>query len=182
MATKRKAALEEHATAMPSTSRSPKKSDKKKHKSSKKDKYTCETTKWMRNYLKSQEDTGPDETHGERLGGHVTDIIESLNVVIVKVFSPHNLLFFGSPLFLHCSEVLNCKTEYMFLGYIDDIFGTIGEPMYSVQIKCNVKNILKNNAEAYYFPENPNTFAVTVERTRNKALNKIKYRLRKKKL
>nr|XP_033334757.1 uncharacterized protein LOC117225358 [Megalopta genalis]XP_033334758.1 uncharacterized protein LOC117225358 [Megalopta genalis] len=193
MATKRKMTTEEYSEAVPGTSKSSKKSSKKRSRS-KKGKKTevetdikteivtgkCETTRWMKKYLKLQEDVGPDETHGERLGGHVTDIIQKLNVVIVKVLSPSNLLFFGSPLFLHCSEVKNCNTEFMFLGYIDDIFGSIGEPMYSVQIKCDVNNISNNNAEAYYFPDNPNTFALTVERIRNKLKNKTKYRLTKK--
>lgn len=110
-----------------------------------------------------------------QLAGKINSIIETLNTVLVQPIAPDILLYFGTPLFLNQSMSQNCRTKYILLGYIDDIFGSIGEPIYSITMKSNPKDILNINAHVYYFPNNPSTVQVYVEHTIDKISNKEKY-------
>ncbi|XP_033340969.2 uncharacterized protein LOC117228963 [Megalopta genalis] len=153
--------------------------------SSKSEEHSCETMEWMNKYLKDlkiQENVGSKGKQGECLAGNITNIIKKLNVVLVKPYSSDILLYIGTPLFLNCSDSQNCETKYIFLGGIDDIFGSIEEPMYAINIKCDLYNNLNINAELYYFPDNPNTYSLHIEYTIDKSSDKKKYRLRKKSL
>ncbi|XP_031830575.1 uncharacterized protein LOC116426154 [Nomia melanderi] len=112
--------------------------------------------------LKLQAYNESNENEGEYLAGNINNVIETLNVVLVKPFSLDTLLYFETPLFLKCTSVQNSETKYVFLGYIDDIFGSVGEPMYSVTLKCNLRDMLNINTEVYYFPNDPNTLHINV--------------------
>lgn len=128
----------------------------------------------VRNKLERNEET---EQH---VAGNINNIIETLNIVLVKPFSSDSLLYLGTPLFLNCVTIQNSGTKYTFLGYIDDIFGSVAEPMYSVTMNINPKTILNINSEVYYFPNNPNTLHMYIEHTVNNASNKGTYRIRTK--
>ncbi|XP_078038900.1 uncharacterized protein LOC144471070 [Augochlora pura] len=150
---------------------------------SKTEEHACETMDWMNknlNNLKIQDNVGSNGIQSIFLAGNITDIFKNLNVVLVKPHSRDALLYVGTPLFLNCSHLKNYETEYIFVGCIDDIFGSIQEPMYSVRIKFNLFNILNINAELYYCSDNPKTYALLIEHTIDKFSDKKKYRLRKK--
>ena len=115
------------------------------------------------------------QTEREHLAGNISSIIETLNVVLVKPFSSDILLYFGTPLFLNCTNDRSSVAKYTLLGYIDDIFGSIGEPMYSITIKCNPKEVLNLNAQVYYFPNDPDTLHMYVEHTVDNTFNNRKY-------
>ncbi|XP_026672260.1 uncharacterized protein LOC113464760 [Ceratina calcarata] len=117
------------------------------------------------------------EAKGEHLVGKIISIIGMLNTVIVKPHSPNILLDFGTPLFIVNTDFNNVKVKYKLLGHIDDIFGPIGEPMYSVTLRYNLKSVL--NLNTYYFPDNPNTGHICVEHIINNVSKNQKYITRK---
>lgn len=114
-------------------------------------------------------------TERERLAGNISSIIETLNVVLVKPFSSDILLYFGTPLFVNCANDRSSVGKYTLLGYIDDIFGSIGEPMYSITMKCKPKEVLNLNAEVYYFLNDPDTSHMYVEHTVDDTFNNRRY-------
>ncbi|XP_053980258.1 uncharacterized protein LOC128877186 [Hylaeus volcanicus] len=107
--------------------------------------------------LQIQSNIKYNEEKDEHLAGNIINIIQTLNIVLVKPISPDYLLYFGTPLFLNCTNPEICGTKYKLLGYIDDIFGSIGDPMYSITMMCNPKDIMNINTRVYYFPNNPST-------------------------
>ena len=115
------------------------------------------------------------QSEREHLAGNISSIIETLNVVLVKPFSSDILLYFGTPLFLNCTNDRSSVGKYTLLGYIDDIFGSIGEPMYSITVKCKPKEVLNLNARVYYFPNDPDTLHMYVEHTVDDTFNNRKY-------
>ncbi|XP_076661494.1 uncharacterized protein LOC143365312 [Halictus rubicundus] len=146
--------------------------------------YVCPTVDWVNKYLnnlKIQENVECNGKQDDYLAGNINSVIEALNVILVKPLSSDNLLYLGTPLFLSCKNFPNCDTKYEFLGYIDDIFGSIEEPMYSITMQCDLHDTLYINTKVYYFPNNPSTLHMYVEHTIDKISNKRKYRIKKKK-
>ncbi|XP_015431253.1 PREDICTED: uncharacterized protein LOC107187625 [Dufourea novaeangliae] len=133
--------------------------------------------KWFQN-LRIQEHRDYNGEQDEYLAGYINSVIETINTVLVKPFSSDVLLYFGTPLFLNCMNFKNSKTRCVFLGYIDDIFGSVGEPMYSITVKCDPRNVLNINAKVYYLPNNPRTLHMYVEHTVDEVSNKEKYSIR----
>ncbi|XP_076625307.1 uncharacterized protein LOC143343867 [Colletes latitarsis] len=119
--------------------------------------------------IKIQNNIEYNEEKDEQFAGQIDNIIQELNVVLVKPFSSDSLLYFGTQLFLKYG------TKYTLLGYIDDIFGSIGKPMYSVTIECNPEDISIVNTQVYYFPNNPSTSYMYVKQMIDEASKKEKY-------
>lgn len=71
----------------------------------------------------------------------IYNVIKTFNIVIIKPCFLDIQLYIKTSLFLICSDFQN-KSKYILLGYINDIFGSIKEPMYFVTIKCNATDIL----------------------------------------
>lgn len=132
------------------------------------------------NNLKIQENVESNGKQDGHLVGNIDNVIETLNVVLVKPISSDSLLYFGTPLFINCMNLPKSDRKYILLGYIDDIFGSIEEPMYSVTTKSDLYDTLDVNTEVYYFPNSPSTLHMYVEHTIDESSNKKKYRVRKK--
>ncbi|XP_076246830.1 uncharacterized protein LOC143186886 isoform X1 [Calliopsis andreniformis] len=118
-----------------------------------------------------------NEEKKQQLVGNINNIIEALNVVLIKPFSSKTLLYLGTPLFLNGTDIQNSGTKFTLLGYIDDIFGSIAEPMYSVTINCNLKHMLNTDTQVYYFPNNPDTLYMYIEHKVNNVTNNGKYNI-----
>lgn len=121
-----------------------------------------------------------NEEKNKHLAGEIKKIIETLCVplAIVKPSSLNTLLDIGTPLFLNCTSLHDNESRYIPLGYIDDIFGSVEEPMYSVSIKLNsMIDILNINAKVYYFPNHPNTSCMYIEHTIDK-MSKRRYNIK----
>lgn len=127
--------------------------------------------------LRIQSSGQHNEKQENYVAGKINNVIKTLNIAVVKPYSSKYLLYFGSPLFLSCLNYSDCKSDYMLLGYIDDIFGSIAEPMYSVTVKCDLTKILDVEAPVYYFPNNPSTAHMYVEYMLDKTINKEKYNI-----
>lgn len=112
------------------------------------------------------------------IAGKIDNVIGTLNLVLIKPHSSNILLCLGTPLFLNFTNNSNIKSECILLGYIDDIFGPIKEPMYSVPIKCNPAHILNVNALVYYFPNNIDTKHIHIQCSKDETINKEKYYVR----
>lgn len=90
----------------------------------------------------------------KHLAGEIKNIINMLYILlaVVKPCSLNTFLYIGIPLFLKYTNYHNNELRYTLLGYIDDIFGSVGKPMYSVSVNLNPRiNILNINAKVYYF-------------------------------
>ncbi|CAD1476606.1 unnamed protein product, partial [Heterotrigona itama] len=91
-----------------------------------------------------------NQENNKHLAGEIKNIIKTLYIplAVVKPCSLNTLLYIGTPLFLNCTNFYDNESRYTLLGYIDDIFGSVGEPMYSVSIKLNPTiDILNINAK-----------------------------------
>lgn len=119
-----------------------------------------------------------NKRESEQLAGTINKVITGLNTVLVQPVSPDNLLYFGTPLFLNSANLHKFKeTGYLLLGYIEDIFGSIGEPMYSVNIVNKLTNQFNVGTDVYYFPDEFNTQLMYVEQTARNTFNVINYKL-----
>ncbi|KAG7199585.1 hypothetical protein KM043_014191 [Ampulex compressa] len=67
--------------------------------------------------------------------GKIDKIITSLSRLIIQPLSTDKLLCLGSPLFLERFDTQGSETRNYLLGHIDDIFGSIHNPLYSVDIE-----------------------------------------------
>ncbi|XP_012149198.1 uncharacterized protein LOC105663626 [Megachile rotundata] len=119
-----------------------------------------------------------NKEHEKFIAGKIDNVIGTLNLVLIKPRSSNTLLCLGAPLFLNFTSNSNIKSEYILLGYIDDIFGPIKEPMYSVTIKCDPIHILNVNTLVYYFPNDENTKHICVQYSKDETINKEKYYVR----
>ena len=128
--------------------------------------------------LRIQSSGQHNEKQENYVAGKINNVIKTLDIVVVKPYSSKYLLYFGSPLFLSSLNYSDCKSDYALLGYIDDIFGSIGEPMYSVSVKCDLTKILDVEAPVYYFLNNPSTAHMYVEYVLDETINKEKYNIR----
>ncbi|CAL7943633.1 unnamed protein product [Xylocopa violacea] len=150
-----------------------------------KDKIECTSLDQMSKYfeqLNIQSYLKHNEEKNEYLAGIINNIIDTLCIVVVKPHSPDILLYIGTPLFLINTNSQHSKSKYKLLGYIDDIFGPIGEPMYSVTINCNLTDVLNISKDVYYLPNHPNTLHMYVEHTTNKMSDRGKYNIKIKNL
>lgn len=132
--------------------------------------------------LKIQSYIESNERKSELLVGTINNIITSLCIVIVKPFSADILLYIGTPLFLLHKDLRTGKSKYALLGYIDDIFGSVGEPMYSVAMKCNPTDISNINAQVYYFPNHPNTLHMNIQHIVDTKSKEGKYKIKTQRL
>ncbi|CAK9801512.1 hypothetical protein ANTQUA_LOCUS2866 [Anthophora quadrimaculata] len=132
--------------------------------------------------LKIQSYVDHDEEKSKCFAGKINNIINILNIAIVKPCFSDILLYVGTPLFVICTNIENNRSKYTFLGYIDDIFGSIGEPMYSIAMKCSPTHALNIDEQVYYFPNLPNTLHMYLEHTTDKLCNNKRYNIKTKSL
>ncbi|XP_076753352.1 uncharacterized protein LOC143424878 [Xylocopa sonorina] len=145
------------------------------------DKNECTSLDLMSKYfdqLNIQSYSKHNEEKNEHLAGIISNIIDTLRIVLVKPHSPDILLYIGTPLFLISTKSEHNKSKYKLLGYIDDIFGSIGEPMYSVTMNCNLTDALDISEHVYYFPNHPSTLHMYVEHTTSKTSDIRKYNIK----
>lgn len=124
----------------------------------------CSTTKMESDGLKDD----------KYLAGSIQRIISTMGLVLIQPLLP-NLLYLDSPLFLCDSNSQDKKHEnYIYLGKIDDIFGSISEPMYTVYPTLETMNILNIGDEVYFLPNNPDTKFMSLKCTSNNTFSIIK--------
>ena len=126
-----------------------------------------------------------NEEKNKHLAREIKNIINTLYVplAVVKPCSLNTLLYIGIPLFLKCTNFYNNESRYTLLGYINDTFESVAEPMYSVSVKLNSTiDILNINEKVYYFRNYPNTSRMYIEHTIDKMSNKRRYNIKIKNL
>lgn len=108
------------------------------------------------------------------LAGNIQRIISTMGLVLIQPLLP-NLLYLDSPLFLCNSNSQDKKHEnYIYLGKIDDIFGSVNEPMYTVYPTLETMNILNIGDEVYFLPNNPDTQFMSLKCTSNNTFSIIR--------
>nr|XP_050862958.1 uncharacterized protein LOC127069689 [Vespula vulgaris] len=110
------------------------------------------------------------------LAGTIQSIITSMNLILIQP-SMSNLLYLDTPLFVSypSSENQN-STNYIYLGKIDDIFGSVNEPIYTVRSLLEEINILKVGDQVYFLLNDPNTEFMSIERKLNGTFDIIKHK------
>lgn len=116
-----------------------------------------------------------------QLAGTIINTIPWMNTVLIKPLSSTDLLYLGTPLYLDnkAAQTCTCKNLHP-LGYIDDIFGSIKDPMYCMELCPGSGNLLKAGEQIYYSQNNPDTKFMYVEHT--KEHNTVKHRIKTRKM
>ncbi|XP_046832764.1 uncharacterized protein LOC124430365 [Vespa crabro] len=110
------------------------------------------------------------------LAGTIRSIITSMGLVLIQP-SMSNLLYLDTPLFVYNPNSQNQSfTNYVYLGKIDDIFGSVKEPMYSVSSLLEEISILNVGDQVYFLLNDPNTKFMSVEHKLNNTFNIIKHK------
>lgn len=100
------------------------------------------------------------------LAGYIKAVIPPTGTVVVQLASGSRILDVGTAIFLRndISQGGSCK-KYHEIGFVSDIFGSVLEPMYSLQMKQTVTGeSLKMDAEVFYLHEHPSTRYISVVR------------------
>lgn len=91
--------------------------------------------------------------------------------------SKSNLLYLDTPLFVSNPHSQNERsTNYLYLGKIDDIFGCVSEPMYTVRSSLEEISILDVGDHVYFLLNHPNTEFMFVEHKLNNTFDIIKHK------
>lgn len=99
-----------------------------------------------------------------------------MDLVLIKP-SMSNLLYLDTPLFISNPNSQNQNsTNYIYLGKIDDIFGSVNEPIYTVRYLLEEINILNVGDQVYFLLNDPNTEFMSIEHKLNGTFNIIKHK------
>lgn len=103
---------------------------------------------------------------------------------MVQPSTTESLLYLGTPLFLKDKlgeSGVNKAVKFIFLGIIEDIFGTIGEPLYKVQLSNLEIDQFDQATTVYYFDNNSNTRYMDIEQTVASDLITVKHTIKTRK-
>ncbi|XP_015126746.1 uncharacterized protein LOC107048193 [Diachasma alloeum] len=99
--------------------------------------------------------------------GKVENVIATMGLALIESTSSTVLLDIDTPVFiiLPSTPLDEENPEYELLGEIDDIFGSIGRPMYSVRLTHEIlgRSSLMIDSFVYLLSSHPNTNVLRVE-------------------
>ncbi|KAJ8673593.1 hypothetical protein QAD02_004855 [Eretmocerus hayati] len=111
-----------------------------------------------------------DESDQYEVAGQMRSVIPSTNILVVQTInSPailEELLDNGTPMFERCvrytygSVVTGGPREqwYRQIGIIDDLFGSVSEPMYALRLEPGIKpDSLLMGSNVFFMPRNAET-------------------------
>ncbi|XP_003426971.1 uncharacterized protein LOC100680265 [Nasonia vitripennis] len=109
--------------------------------------------------LEVSQKTQPDKC----LAGYVKAVILPSGTAVVQLASGSRILDVGTAIFLRNHNKEGSYKKYDEIGVVSDIFGSVLEPMYSLQLKERViGESLKMDAEVFYSHEHPSTKYISV--------------------
>ncbi|OXU31173.1 hypothetical protein TSAR_006485 [Trichomalopsis sarcophagae] len=110
--------------------------------------------------LEVSQKTQPDKC----LAGYVKAVILPSGTAVVQLASGSRILDVGTAIFLRNHNKEGTCKKYDEIGVVSDIFGSVLEPMYSLQLKERViGESLKMDAEVFYsLHEHPSTKYISV--------------------
>ncbi|XP_011311534.1 uncharacterized protein [Fopius arisanus] len=105
--------------------------------------------------------------------GKVENIIESMHLALVQATSNAVFLDIDTPVFVVLPSSLedDSNPEYVLLGEVDDVFGPVGSPTYSVKLMGSIDKSNLIDSFVYLLSNHPNTNLLRVESTRDKKYN-----------
>lgn len=121
----------------------------------------------MENLDLSQESHSSNDP--ERLAGYIRAVMPPSDAVIIQRAPGSPILDVDTAIFVQCNDDADdkqagCK-QYRKIGLISDIFGSVLEPMYSLQLTQGVTcESLRTDAEVFYLHEHSSTRYIKVLR------------------
>lgn len=102
-----------------------------------------------------------------------------MKMIVVQVATGSKILDVGTTIFTTIERLFDDEDEenkenvnvgsknYLVVGRVDDIVGSVGEPMYSLEMQSIDPVELVIDSKVYYFDDHPDTKYVIVKRDKN---------------
>lgn len=102
------------------------------------------------------------ESETEYLAGYIKAIIPPSKTLVIQHATGSKILNVGTAIFTRKFD--DKMNSYEEIGLVADIFGSVNEPMYALQLKREVASeFLRLDSEVFYLQAHPTTRFISVE-------------------